>query len=70
MTGWRVCPVCGEPDTPPWQATCGRCWHFMPADLRWRLLAAWRFRVIENSQYQEVLAEALIWATERRRPTR
>ena len=68
MSGWRDCPVCGEPETPPWNACCGRCWHFMPEELRGRLLDAWRFRVIDNRNYQEVLAAALIWKRGLRRP--
>lgn len=68
MNGWRPCPLCGEPQVPPWQAVCGRCWHFMPHGLRADLHNAWRHRVIDQARYQEVLAAALTWATERVRP--
>jgi hypothetical protein len=69
MTDGRDCPVCLAPGVPPWRATCGECWHYMPAELRTALLYAWRFRVIDQRHYQETLAAALIWGSSRRRPS-
>lgn len=70
MNGWRDCPICGEPEVPPWRATCGGCWYSMPPGLRQELLDAWRFRVIDQRHYQEVLAAALMWAIQGRQRRR
>lgn len=55
--GTRHCPLCHTATPPVFRAVCRGCFIRIPPDLRNRLVGAWRRRIVDPTDYQEVLAD-------------
>lgn len=58
------CPMCGLEAVPVWRALCRHCYPVVPWELRLSFTRAYRRRVFEQANWQEVMVRGREWWVE------
>lgn len=64
MGDWHECPMCARERVPVWRALCRNCYPILPWELRLAFQKAYRRRVFDRVEWDEMKIRGRLWYME------